>query len=95
MGSSKSMLPLSVLATMIFLGCTQQSANDGDPQPTVTTTEESTSTQSSIAGNAASDSFFTVDHYDPKRDAVKDLEMTVAKATESNKRILIEVGGKW
>jgi len=38
---------------------------------------------------------FTVDVYDPERDAVKDLEMTTKLAASSGKRILIEVGGKW
>jgi len=40
-------------------------------------------------------SFFVVDHYDPERDAVKDLEMATKLASKSGKRILIEVGGKW
>lgn len=40
-------------------------------------------------------SVFTVDSYDPERNAADDLAMTIERATKSRKRILIEVGGKW
>ncbi len=33
--------------------------------------------------------------FDPKRDAAKDIEAAVAKATKENKRILLDVGGEW
>lgn len=48
--------------------------------------------------NSADDnggSMFTVNHYDPLRDPVKDLDRTVQLASKSKKRILLEVGGKW
>jgi thiol:disulfide interchange protein len=33
--------------------------------------------------------------FDPKRDAAKDIQMAVTKATKENKRILLDVGGEW
>lgn len=45
------------------------------------------------AGKAAP--VYSVDVYDPKRDAAKDLEATVARAKEEKKRILIQLGGDW
>lgn len=33
--------------------------------------------------------------FDPKRDAAKDIEAAVVKATKENKRILLDVGGEW
>ena len=40
-------------------------------------------------------SFFTVAQYDPARDPVTDLEMTVQRAQAEDKRILLDVGGDW
>jgi len=40
-------------------------------------------------------SFFTVDVYDPKRNAEDDLKATVAKAKADGKHVLIQVGGDW
>lgn len=34
-------------------------------------------------------------HYDPKRDAAKDIEAAVAEAKRSGRRVLLEVGGEW
>lgn len=39
--------------------------------------------------------FYSVDDYDPARDANADLLATVEQATADNKRIIIEVGGQW
>ena len=38
---------------------------------------------------------YTVDVYDPKRNAADDLQATIAKAKAGKKRILIQVGGDW
>jgi thiol:disulfide interchange protein len=38
---------------------------------------------------------YTVDVYDPKRNAADDLQTTIAKAKAGKKRILIQVGGEW
>jgi thioredoxin-related protein len=43
----------------------------------------------------ASNTFYTVDHYDENRDATADLAMTIDRAKRENKRILIQVGGDW
>jgi thiol:disulfide interchange protein len=36
-----------------------------------------------------------VHHYDPARDAAKDINAAVAEAARSGKRVLLEVGGEW
>ena len=38
---------------------------------------------------------YTVDVYDPKRNAADDLQATIAKAKAGKMRILIQVGGEW
>ena len=38
---------------------------------------------------------YSVDVYDPERDAAKDLEATVQLAEKEKKRILIQLGGNW
>jgi len=39
--------------------------------------------------------FFTVDVYDPKRNAEDDLKVTLAKARAEGKHVLVQVGGDW
>jgi len=46
-------------------------------------------------GEPAPTSFYSVDVYDPARDASADLTATIARATKDGKRILLEVGGLW
>jgi thiol:disulfide interchange protein len=38
---------------------------------------------------------YSVSEYSPERDPARDLEMTIARAKQENKRILIQVGGEW
>jgi thiol:disulfide interchange protein len=38
---------------------------------------------------------YSVDKYDPARDAAADLDLTIRQAKASGKRILLEVGGNW
>ncbi len=38
---------------------------------------------------------YSVDKYDPTRNAAADLDQTVRQANQSGKRILLEVGGNW
>lgn len=45
--------------------------------------------------DAPAASLFTVDVYDPARDASADLKATIARAGEEKKRILLDVGGDW
>ncbi len=47
------------------------------------------------AATAKVEPVYSVDVYDPKRDAGKDLEATVALAEKGKKRILIQLGGDW
>lgn len=44
---------------------------------------------------AEAPSFYSVAVYDKKRNPNKDLELTVARATQEDKRILLFVGGDW
>lgn len=39
--------------------------------------------------------FYTVDHYGNDRDAKADLEMTLKRAQDENKTVLVQVGGDW
>jgi thioredoxin-related protein len=41
------------------------------------------------------DSLYTVARYDPQRDPAEDLAKTVRVAQQTNKRILLQVGGEW
>lgn len=38
---------------------------------------------------------YTVDSYDPKRNAEEDLQMTIKRAKSEHKRILLQLGGDW
>ncbi len=38
---------------------------------------------------------YSVDKYDPARNAAADLDATIRQAKQSDKRILLEVGGNW
>ena len=40
-------------------------------------------------------SFYSVSEYDPERDPSEDLANVVKQAQDTNKRILLEVGGEW
>jgi thiol:disulfide interchange protein len=45
--------------------------------------------------SAAVKPVYSVESYDPKRDAAEDLKQTIAKAKPAGKRILVQVGGDW
>lgn len=97
-------------ASAFFLSCGCSESVDSEPKETagnaLTQTEsdqtlrDTSDLNAAVSSNPAAKtespaSFFVVDHYDPQRNAVKDLEMTVELASKAGKRILIEVGGKW
>jgi thiol:disulfide interchange protein len=44
---------------------------------------------------AISDSIYSVAVYDPSRDPVADLQLTIERAEAEGKRILLEIGGTW
>ncbi|MFT7078052.1 MAG: hypothetical protein ACJA0P_004079 [Planctomycetota bacterium] len=57
---------------------------------------EAAAAQSDTIGTSPeATSFYSVDVYDPERDASADLTSTIARATKDGKRILLEVGGLW
>ena len=78
-------LSLFMLAA-IPSACSLGGASSGEP---------ASSSTSSAEALTEHESFHTVAEYDPARDASADLQATIAHATRSNKRILLEIGGKW
>jgi hypothetical protein len=59
-------------------------------------TVEAATSRSDVADTSTeATGFYSVDAYDPARDASADLTATIARATEDGKRILLEVGGLW
>ena len=88
--SKSSIGVLVVVALWLTIGCAKPSPSDNsakspDPLPMVDAGEDVMYLEK----------LFTVDHYDPERDATQDLDTTIAMASESGKRILVEVGGQW
>ncbi len=98
MNKSCPWLILSCVA-LLLVGCTESTTSSKSDENTGSTTQSDVenleNAENELADGQNADSFFVVDHYDPERDAVKDLEMTTLLASKSGKRILIEVGGKW
>lgn len=77
---------LCLLLLAPTMGC-----SNSDPASVGTSTVDTESTEKStdVAG------FYSVDAYDPSRDASADLTATIARATKERKRIILEVGGLW
>ena len=93
-----------VCIVFCIIGCSEQTSPTDPGKPVaskmpVTLEAETVSDQLENESDPETeekiDTLFIVDHYDPKRDAVKDLDLTIELAEKSGKRILIEVGGKW
>ncbi len=74
----------------VLVGCSPET----DSSPVVTQTENKAEPLE-LEAPEVPPLFFPVDDYDPERNALTDLAMTMELAAESKKRILIEVGGKW
>jgi thioredoxin-related protein len=49
----------------------------------------------SACSEAPPAAYEAVRHYDPARDAAKDIDAAVTEAARSGKRVLLEVGGEW
>jgi thiol:disulfide interchange protein len=60
-----------------------------------TSGDHASATPASAAAVVPSGPYVPVDAYDIKRDPAVDLQLAVAEATRTNKRILLEVGGEW
>lgn len=78
---------LITITAVLLIGCSRTE------QSTVTTTAEPPSV--SPVDEAVEVAFYTVDDYDPARDATADLAMTVEQASADGKRIILEIGGQW
>ena len=97
MKRSRFLFYSGLLFVCVLTGCLEPSA-EGEGKVSNTAKEDVVAKKSQTKHAAVHDqaeSFFVVDHYDPKRDAANDLETTTKLAGMSGKRILIEVGGKW
>ena len=90
-------IPLAIAVTLACSGCQTEEATTAkkDQAAVESKSLEKLGPDTNADSASTEEPLFTVDVYDPKRDASKDLEMTVAKAKKSRKRILLEVGGKW
>lgn len=77
-------------AVAVIVGCSRPAADR--PDRAVAT---KTSGASAAETGAPRFAFYTVDHYDPKRIADDDLAMTLKRAKQENKRVLVQVGGDW
>ena len=72
------------------LGCTKDRSTSNQPArdaPTVGAAPPAAVSTESPPSNQA--------HFDPKRDSQLDLERAITVARQSNKRILLDVGGDW
>ena len=77
---------LLTLVAIVIAGC-ERSA---EVASTNVATESSTA-----APVKATSQFYTVAEYDPARNADADLLETIEQAKNSNKRIILEIGGHW
>lgn len=79
------------VALCLLLLTAAAACSNSEPAPV-----EAATTKSDVADTSTeATSFYSVDVYDPARDASADLTATVAQATKDGKRILLEVGGLW
>jgi hypothetical protein len=81
----KCHLFLAIIATVI-VGCSRRTD--------LASTDVETET-SMAAPVAAGSGFYSIDDYDPARDAASDLLKTIDRAKADNKRIILEIGGRW
>ena len=78
------------MCAVVVVGCSRPVA---DRERGATTAHSSD--RSATASAAPRFAFYTVDHYDPKRIAADDLTMTLKRANQEHKRVLVQVGGDW
>ena len=82
---------------VIIAGCSDSSLRNSN----ATTMRENRSADKSLNAPAASDPhepvppFYSVGHYDEKRDPATDLADTLKRAETEQKRVLLQVGGDW
>ena len=86
----KHPLLLAFVATVI-VGCTRSTdVASTDVHPTDAAAEPST-----VEPVTGTSGFYSVDDYNPERDADADLLKTIEQAKAENKRIILEIGGHW
>ena len=84
------------VALCLLLLTAAAACSNSEPAPVEPAPVEAATTKSDVADTSTeATSFYSVDVYDPARDASADLTATVAQATKDGKRILLEVGGLW
>lgn len=79
------------VAAVVVVGCSRPVADHADSSAIPTKTSDASATEP----RAPRFAFYTVDHYDPKRNAADDLAMTLKRAKQEHKRVLVQVGGDW
>ena len=82
---------LTFVAAVIVGGCARSTdVASTDVHPADVVAEPST-----VVPVTGTSEFYSVDDYDPKRDANVDLLKTIDQAKAENKRIILEIGGHW
>lgn len=89
------LIPCSV--TIVSAGCGDLTESESTtPSTTVTAPDDGPEIVTESATSATvDDSIYSVAEYDPEGKAEVDLVTTVAMASSSQKRILLEIGGHW
>ena len=92
-------LPELLMICLLVLvgGCTRQRTQvpeSADAKAASVVPAEDESPAETHSSGAAAD-FYTVADYDEDQDPYADLDETMRRATEENKRILLQVGGDW
>ena len=79
------------LVATVIVGCTRSTdVASIDVASTDVADEPSTAALTTSTGG-----LYTVDDYDPERDADADLLRTIEQAKAGHKRIILEIGGQW
>lgn len=84
-----------VVGLLVVAGCSQSKVA---PQPAAKEAAASGEGHSQVTqalDSTPKPAFYTVGHYDPKRNPMEDLVQTIARAKSENKNILVQVGGDW
>jgi len=82
---------LLTFVAAVIVGCTRSTdVASTDVHPTDAAAEPST-----VVPVTGTSGFYSVDDYDPERDADADLLKTIEQAKAENKRIILEIGGHW
>ena len=91
----KCIPPLLLAAALTACSSGTSDAAGPETPPTETPSTDAPPAEDAAPNDAETAGVYTVDAYDPARNPSADLEATVARAGEEQKRILLEIGGDW